>query len=116
MASVEGIAPILPVSDLATALEHYRRLGFTVRAYSGGGYGYATRDGVELHLSVVHDLDPDHSNASLYLFVDDADALAEEWRAAGMNVGRPVDTDWDKHEGTHLDPDGNLLRFGSPRI
>lgn len=116
VASVERIAPILPVSDLVAALEHYRRLGFAVRAYSGGGYGFATRDGVEIHLSVVHDLDPDLSNTSVYLFVDDADALADEWRAAGMKVGAPVDTDWGKHEGTHVDPDGNLLRFGSPRI
>ena len=113
MASVQRIAPILPVSDLAAGLEHYRRLGFAVREYSGGGYGYATRDGVELHLSLVHDLDPSRSNTSVYLFVDDADALAAEWQAAGVKVGGPVDTDWGKHEGTHVDPDGNLLRFGS---
>lgn len=115
VAFVRRIAPILPVSDLAAALDHYRRLGFEVREYAGGGYGYATRDGVELHLSVVHHLDPSHSNTSVYLFVDDADALAAEWRAAGVDVGTPVHTDWGKHEGNHVDPDGNLLRFGSPR-
>ena len=41
------IAPILPVTDLAVALEHYRRLGFSVRAYPKGGYGFATLDQVE---------------------------------------------------------------------
>lgn len=51
---------------------------------------------------------------SAYLFVEDADALAEEWRAAGIEVHGPEDTDWRKHEGAVKDPDGNVIRFGSP--
>ena len=31
-----------------------------------------------------------------------------------MNVIGPADYDYGKHEGSHRDPDGNLLRFGSP--
>jgi catechol 2,3-dioxygenase-like lactoylglutathione lyase family enzyme len=114
MATLERTAPIFPVADLDAALAHYRRLGFSTRTYAGGGYGYATRDGVELHLTVVRGHDPKTSTSALYLFVDDADALAAEWEAAGVRV-RPVgDTDWGKHEGSHVDPDGNLIRFGSP--
>ncbi len=26
----------------------------------------------------------------------------------------PEDTDWGQHEGAVVDPDGNVLRFGSP--
>ena len=26
----------------------------------------------------------------------------------------PEDMEWGQHEGSHIDPDGNLLRFGSP--
>jgi hypothetical protein len=29
-------------------------------------------------------------------------------------TGAPVDTDYGLREGWHIDPDGNLLRFGSP--
>ncbi len=51
---------------------------------------------------------------SAYLFVDDADALAHEWLAAGAQVHMPQDTEWGQHEGALADPDGNVLRFGSP--
>ena len=107
------IAPILPVADLAVALEHYRRLGFSVRAYPKGGYGFATLDQVEIHLGVVP---PSKAStpASAYLFVDDADELAQAWRASGADVTVPVDTEWGMHEGVVVDPDGNVIRFGSP--
>jgi uncharacterized glyoxalase superfamily protein PhnB len=108
------VAPIFPVSDLEQALEHYRRLGFTTRPYSGGGYAYANRDGVEIHLAAVRDLDPNTTTTAAYIWVDDADALASEWSAAGVSVRAPTDTDWRQHEGSHTDPDGNLIRFGSP--
>lgn len=106
------IAPILPVVDLKKALAHYQLLGFGTRAYPGGGYGFAARDGIELHLGVVEDASVHHGSA--YLFVDDADALAAAWRSGGVEVHQPVDTDWGMHEGAVVDPDGNVIRFGSP--
>ena len=106
------IAPIFPVGDLDVALDHYQRLGFAVRRYSGGGYGYATRDGVEIQLGLVAELD--HGTSSAYLFVDDAAKLAAQWRVAGMEVHGPQDTAWGQHEGAVVDPDGNVIRFGSP--
>jgi hypothetical protein len=48
-----------------------------------------------------------------YLHVPDADALAAEW-AHVERTGAPVDTDDWLREGWHIDPDGTLLRFGSP--
>jgi hypothetical protein len=45
--------------------------------------------------------------------VPDADALAAEW-AHVERTGAPVDTDDWLREGWHIDPDGTLLRFGSP--
>jgi uncharacterized glyoxalase superfamily protein PhnB len=83
-----------------------------VRAYSGGGYGFADRDGVELHLGVVPEVD--WRTGSAYLFVDDADELAAEWLRAGVEVHTPEDTEWGQHEGVVEDPDGNVIRFGSP--
>jgi uncharacterized glyoxalase superfamily protein PhnB len=51
---------------------------------------------------------------SAYLFVDDADQLAQEWETAGVHVHQPEDTEWGMHEGAVEDPDGNVIRFGSP--
>jgi uncharacterized glyoxalase superfamily protein PhnB len=113
MPTLHRIAPIFPVSDLAAALAHYQKLGFATRAYHHGGYGFATLDAVEIHLGVT----PDASRstpAAAYLFVDDADAWAERWAATGADVRRPVDTEWGQHEGVVIDPDGNIIRFGSP--
>ena len=93
-----------------------RRLSFATREHEGGGYGYATRDGIETHLGVVSDDQPSSAKHSAYLWVDGADALALAWRAAGAAVHLPEDTDWQQHQGAHVDPDGNVLRFGSPVV
>lgn len=110
VASVKGIAPIFPVHDLTASLAFYASLGFTTQAYGGGGYGFATLDGFEMHLGVVGDA---ASPAAAYLFVDNADELAAVWRSAGAEVHPPVDTEWGQHEGALVDPDGNVIRFGS---
>lgn len=109
------MAAVLPGRDLRAALAHYGRLGFEARAYKDGGYGYADRDGVSLHLSVVGDLDPGRNTSAIYLYVDDADVLFSEWRSSGA-IGRffePTNTDYGLREGAHIDRDGNLIRFGS---
>jgi predicted enzyme related to lactoylglutathione lyase len=112
MSAFKRIAPIFAVRDLQAAMAHYERLGFATREYEGGGYGFATRDGIEIHLGVVSA--DDHRINSAYLFVEDADQLAATWRAAGVNIHSPVDTEWGQHEGAVVDPDGNVIRFGSP--
>jgi predicted enzyme related to lactoylglutathione lyase len=109
------VAPIFPVSDLAAALAHYRGLGFCTRQWHGGGYGFITFDGSEIHLGVEPDLDTRADRrSSAYLFVEDVDALARTWLAAGGDVWLPQDTEWGQHEGVLVDPDGNVIRFGSP--
>jgi hypothetical protein len=44
----------------------------------------------------------------------DADALYEEWTRPGIGgVTRPVNTtEYKMWEGSHTDPDGNMIRFG----
>jgi hypothetical protein len=116
MTPMTSAAAILPVRDLARAAEHYRALGFDVAPYGGGAqYAFARRGPVELHLAVVDRLDPAASNSAVYLYVADADALAAEWSAAGLpgQLADPVDTPYGLREGAHIDPWGNLLRFGS---
>ena len=113
MRSQWRVAPIFSVADVDASLAHYQLLGFSTRPYEGGGYGFATRNGVEIHLGVPVAGEP-VGRASAYLWVDDADALAAEWRSAGVTVHPPEDTPWGQHEGVHVDPDGNTIRFGSP--
>jgi hypothetical protein len=115
------VAPVLPVRSVSAALEHYRKLGFTGDAYGEKAgtdpiYGFLSWGPVELHLTRVPDLDPKTTTSACYLYVEDADALYEAWRAAGVE-GRfvaPTDTPYGLRELAHVDPDGNLLRAGSP--
>jgi predicted enzyme related to lactoylglutathione lyase len=107
MTSEVRASPVLPVTDLDRALAHYAALGFTTSRLDET-YGFATWAGLELHLTV----DPDSVGAEVYLHVPDADEVAESW--AGPGTTAPTPKSWGVREGSHVDPDGNLLRFGSP--
>jgi DNA-binding MarR family transcriptional regulator len=109
-------SPIFPVNDLAAALAHYSALGFDTKPYEGGDeYGFASRGGVQLHLEAHHGHDAADHAASAYLYVRDANELYREWSRPGIGgTTRPVhDTPYKIREGSHTDPDGNLIRFGS---
>jgi catechol 2,3-dioxygenase-like lactoylglutathione lyase family enzyme len=113
---VQRTVPILATADLDRALRHYEALGFDVEGWEGGGYGFLEREGVEIHIGEPEGFDPAANTVSCYLFVRDADALYDEWTRAGV-AGRfvaPSDTDYGLREGSHVDPDGNVVRFGSP--
>ncbi|MGH9018491.1 MAG: bleomycin resistance protein, partial [Acidimicrobiales bacterium] len=107
---------VFPVRDLAPALAHYATLGFTTFAHDGGSdYGFANRQGIGIHLDAHADHDPS-GGVVTYLYVADADALYGEWSRPGIaGTTRPVGpTSYKMREGSHTDPDGNLIRFGSP--
>jgi catechol 2,3-dioxygenase-like lactoylglutathione lyase family enzyme len=110
---VVGVEPIFVVSDVSRAVAHYEQLGFSTSHYDEG-YAFARRDKVTIHLAGPG-VDPDRvGRGSLYLHVDDSDTLAEEWESAGIALVDPRDCEWGMREGSHQDPDGNLIRFGSP--
>lgn len=112
--TMKRIAPIFAVRDVAAAMTFYERLGFAVRRFPGAEYGFATRGDVEIHLGLAR---PGlEGTSAAYLFVDDADRLAALWRTAGAEVHPPEDTEWGQREGALVDPDGNIIRFGSPLI
>jgi hypothetical protein len=117
--TIRSLAPVLPVADLDAATEHYRRLGFAVEEHDGPErYAFAERDAATVHLAEVANHDPQSSTSSVYLYVDEADALFVAWSANGIG-GRtvaPVDTPYGLREGAHVDLDGNLLRFGAPLV
>jgi hypothetical protein len=120
----ERVAPVLPVRNVARALDRYRRLGFEGDAYCEPGvsekddpiYGFLSWGRVELHLTRFAQLDPKTTTSVAYLYVDDADALYASWSAAGVEgrLRAPVDTPYGLREFGYADPDGNLLRVGSP--
>jgi hypothetical protein len=85
--------PIFAVHDVDVAMAYYQRLGFAVRAYSGGGHGFASREGIEIHLGVMP-VD-DRRTSSAYLFVDDAENLALRWRRGSLTAGHRMG----QHEG-----------------
>jgi hypothetical protein len=112
---LRSVAPVFSTTDVRGWLEHYRALGFTVEAHDDD-YGFATSGPVEVHVARGPDHDPRTTAGCAYLDVDDADALWRRWVTVpgGRNV-EPVDTGYGTREGGHVDPDGNLLRYGSRR-
>ncbi len=109
---IVGIDPIFVVSDLSRAVAHYEQLGFST-SYYDEGYAYARRERLTIHLAGPGFAPGAVGHGALYLHVDDAEVLAEEWRSAGVELVEPQDCEWGKREGSHKDPDGNLIRFGS---
>lgn len=89
---IVGIEPVFRVADVERAVNHYRRLDFTA-SYHDDTYAFAHRDRLTIHLA--HADDPTTRSASaLYLHVDDADQLADDWRRAGMQVTGPENYDY----------------------
>lgn len=121
-----SLAPVLPVTDVTAALENYALLGFHTRGYQRADvvagapparvyYGFAERDGLQVHLCEVADLEPTTNLSEVYLYVDDARALHETWLSSGAagSFVEPTDTEYGLCEGAYLDPDGNSWRYGS---
>jgi len=113
----QSVSPVIPVRDLDAALDRYRLLGFEAEGYSGPErYGFVERGNVSLHLIEWNEHDPARTGAHVYLYVSDADALHAEWSSAGVE-GRlsPLhDTPYGLREFGFVDPEGTLLRVGSP--
>lgn len=115
MAILQSAAPIFPTADPEVMRAHYEALGFEVRIHAGG-YATAARDAVRIHFRHVPEdgAEPLMPGAA-YLAADDADTLHAEWRRAGVGETTDLfDPGFGVWEAAHTDPDGNLLRFGSP--
>jgi catechol 2,3-dioxygenase-like lactoylglutathione lyase family enzyme len=110
------IVPILPVKNLARAMDFYRRLGFSAHAWRNGDtYGFLDRDGLEIHLTrsevLIQNQNP--CGVSFYLVDGTAAALEAEFLAAGISLTeRLAPREWKRNEFALRDPDGNQLVFG----
>jgi hypothetical protein len=110
---VTGFAPIFRVAAIPQATDHYAKMGFEIDLHDET-YAFAHHDrDLTIHLTLPEG-DEVAGAGVLYIHCHDATQLAEEWRKAGLEVAGPEDEDYGKREGFHVDPDGNLIRFGSP--
>jgi predicted enzyme related to lactoylglutathione lyase len=107
---LESHATVLQVPDVREALAWFRdALGFEVRSYEDGSqYGYASRDGVYVHLSA-----PDPELWSAYAYVDDVDALHGELVERGAEILQPpTDKGYGVRDLLVRAPGGHVLAFG----
>ena len=108
-----GFEPVFKVADIGRSVAFYEQLGFET-SFHDETYAFAHRDlDLTIHLAKAEKASlPGHG--SLYIHCQDADRVAQDWRMAGIAVTGPEDQDYGKREGTTADPDGNMIRFGSP--
>jgi uncharacterized glyoxalase superfamily protein PhnB len=116
------IIPTLRYDDAKAAIDFLEAaLGFERKAV------HENEDGTVGHAELTHGRgivmlgtkgagDPqfDTGRASIYVIVEDLDALHERAKAAGAEISRELqDTDYGSREFTALDPEGNVWSFGT---
>jgi uncharacterized glyoxalase superfamily protein PhnB len=108
----EHLVPVLNVADLARSLDYYvGQLGFEKQWEYGTPPTFAAirRDRVEIFLNQE---DPGRLAGSLSIFVQDVDALHDDYRKSGARILRPpTDYPWGVRGMDLEDPDGHRLRM-----
>ena len=116
------VIPALRYRDSKAALDFLERaFGFERKAVhenDDGSVAHAElthgRGMVMIGTSGVGDPQFETSRASIYVVVDDPDALHERAKGAGAEVSRePTDTDYGSREFSAKDPEGNVWSFGT---
>ena len=81
-------------------------------------YGFLEFGAAHLHLACVDRVDPSTSNVAAYLYVTSADAIHQLWTTSSVSghFHPPTDTPYGLREGAYVDPDGNLIRYGSSNL
>jgi uncharacterized glyoxalase superfamily protein PhnB len=110
---ITGFEPIFTVANVIRSTAWYERAGFETSLHDNT-YAFAHR-GRDLTIHLAQSADDDVPGVGrLYIHCQDADRVAEEWKQAGIKVAGPQNEDYGKREGSVTDPDGNVIRFGSP--
>jgi catechol 2,3-dioxygenase-like lactoylglutathione lyase family enzyme len=121
MPATHALTAILPCNDLDASEAFYNRLGFTrpkgdrpadraedtYRILSDGKGGH-------LHLTDAVEgwLVPGRNPFGLYLYTEDVDALAAEFRDETLGNRGPEHKPWGMYEFSLSDPDETLVRVG----
>ena len=132
--AIRGIAPLLSVYDMPTAVHFYRDLlGFEAVTHSPAlsaapddyHWTLLRLDGHEIMLNTAYDEGerpavPDarrivaHGDSTLYLSCPDVDGAFRHLQALGLKVGRPVVAHYGMKQLYLTDPDGYGLCFQWP--
>jgi uncharacterized glyoxalase superfamily protein PhnB len=116
------IIPALRYKDAKGAIDFLERaFGFDRKAVhenDDGTIGHAElthgRGMVMIGTAGKGDPQFDTGHASIYVIVDDPDALHERAKAAGAEISRSLeDTDYGSREFSAKDPEGNAWSFGT---
>lgn len=127
---IHGIAPLLQVFDMPTAIRFYRDvLGFKVHSTSEPGddcnWAWLTLKGAELMLNTAYEADlrppaPDparvasHKDTCLFFGCQDLDAAYQHLRAHGLNLKEPTVAPYGMKQLWFTDPDDYGLCFQWP--
>lgn len=107
----ENSQPILRVDDMDVCLAFYvDKLGFTNADWGDGEFTSVNRDNAGIYLS--HG-DQGRGGAWVWIGVDDAQRLYDEYVARGVKIRMPPKNFPWALEFHVEDPEGNVLRFGS---
>jgi predicted enzyme related to lactoylglutathione lyase len=108
------VIPILNVKNFAVSMDYYvNRLGFRKKWDWGDPptFGCVARGEVEIFLCQGAQGQP---GVWMSIFMDDADALHEEYKSHGATIRQPpTNMPWGTREMNVQDPDGHRLRMGS---
>lgn len=117
-AQLTGFSAVFTVRDVAASIAFYRdRLGFRLQFGMGEPPTYAIieRDTVSLHLMPASQSPDGLGTSSIYVYVDDVDALRDGLVAMVCPISfGPEDLSYGMREIAVRDPDGNGLTFGAP--
>jgi catechol 2,3-dioxygenase-like lactoylglutathione lyase family enzyme len=120
-----SIAPYFIVDDVVATANDYRdRLGFKYERFWGDPPGFCMvyRSGIIIMLSQFEEgglmrpnskADPERSAWDAYVWVDDADALIDEFRKKGVTIAREIcDQPYGNRDFDIEDRNGYRLCFG----
>ena len=98
------------MADIRASIDYYvNALGFQ---HDWGDAGFASVSPDRCHLFLCEN-DQGHKGTWAWIGVEDAEALAAEFRQLGAKIRHPpTNYPW-AYEMQVKDPDGNVLRFGS---
>ncbi len=118
VARLKGFSAVFTVRDVPASLAFYRdRLGFGLQFAMGEPPSYAIieRDTVSLHLMPASQSPDGLGTSSIYVYVEDVDALHGEFVGTGCAIDfGPEDLSYGMREIAVRDPDGNRITFGAP--
>jgi uncharacterized glyoxalase superfamily protein PhnB len=122
VARFTGLAPVLLAPDVAEAIGYYRDvLGFEATPYEvePTAYGYAWRDGCNIHIAHADHCRPNSDLVvdlfDVYVWVDDVDAVHRDLVERGANVIHPpIEREYRQREIRVRDLNGYILGIGQP--